>query len=686
MFKERSQKSYKLFTALFIMLTMLFIPYSYSIADQHSVSKIEVIGNERTEKSTILSYIPLKKGSIYTQEKADESIKTLYNTGFFSKININFKNGLLTVDVSENPIINEVDFVGNSALKTEVLSQELLSKTREFFSKSKLSNDVSRLLDIYNKSGRFATKITTQIAKLPQNRINILFNIEEGKKSTIKKIVFIGNEHFPDSELKSQIMSKEDKIYNIFRANYYDADIVEYDKVLLSKFYNYRGYANFKIISATADILPGSSNFYLTFSIEEGDKYNFGKLTLNNEISQIPNQDILNLISIQEGKLFNSKLIEDSTQEITKYLAVHGYPFVEIKTNYDLDKENKVVNINYSISKSPKIYVGRININGNLKTYDTVIRRELKLADGDPYNSFLIEQSEQRLRNLDFFEKAKIETNKTDKPDVVDLAVDITEKSTASVNFSVGYSTSEGPIGMVGFTEKNLLGQGKKLALNVQKSPSVQSAGFSLTQPNFLQSSIDAGVSLKGSSQNNTTSSLGAQSNSTPFTARTVAGSVFINYDITDYLSHSINYSISNDTIGNVVAGSAAIINEQTGKNIVSSVGHNLVYNTTDSRSNPTKGYIVSLVQTLAGLGGTSNFIKNVLDGSYYYPLSDNITVKFASSLGNIQSLSKFVRINENFSLGGYSLRGFDYSGVGPRDKSSNQDALGGKTYYTGTV
>jgi len=269
---------------------------------------------------------------------------------------------------------------------------------------------------------------------------------------------------------------------------------------------------------------------------------------------------------------------------------------------------------------------------------------------------------------------------------VVDLAVDITEKSTASVNFSVGYSTSEGPIGMVGFTEKNLLGQGKKLALNVQKSPSVQSAGFSLTQPNFLQSSIDAGVSLKGSSQNNTTSSLGAQSNSTPFTARTVAGSVFINYDITDYLSHSINYSISNDTIGNVVAGSAAIINEQTGKNIVSSVGHNLVYNTTDSRSNPTKGYIVSLVQTLAGLGGTSNFIKNVLDGSYYYPLSDNITVKFASSLGNIQSLSKFVRINENFSLGGYSLRGFDYSGVGPRDKSSNQDALGGKTYYTGTV
>jgi len=296
MFKERSQKSYKLFTALFIMLTMLFIPYSYSIADQHSVSKIEVIGNERTEKSTILSYIPLKKGSIYTQEKADESIKTLYNTGFFSKININFKNGLLTVDVSENPIINEVDFVGNSALKTEVLSQELLSKTREFFSKSKLSNDVSRLLDIYNKSGRFATKITTQIAKLPQNRINILFNIEEGKKSTIKKIVFIGNEHFPDSELKSQIMSKEDKIYNIFRANYYDADIVEYDKVLLSKFYNYRGYANFKIISATADILPGSSNFYLTFSIEEGDKYNFGKLTLNNEISQIPNQDILNLI------------------------------------------------------------------------------------------------------------------------------------------------------------------------------------------------------------------------------------------------------------------------------------------------------------------------------------------------------------------------------------------------------
>ena len=676
----------KFFIAVVICFTICAVPFSQANAEANTISKIEIIGNTRTEKSTVLSYMPLKKGDVYTQQKADESLKKLYSTGFFSKININFQNQTLTVSVTENPIINQVDFLGNKALKTEVLSQELTSRTREFFSKSKLSNDVSRLLDIYNKSGRFATKITPQIAKLPQNRVNILFNIDEGKKSTIKKIIFVGNNHFSDNELKSQILSKEDKIYNIFRVNYYDADILEYDKVLLTKFYHYHGYANFKVISGTADIVPGSSSFYLTFSIEEGEKYNFGTVTLQNEISQIPDDEIQQRITFKEGELFNSKLIENSTQTITKYLAINGYPFVDIKANHDLDKEHKLVNIVYTISKSPKIYVGRINISGNLKTYDNVIRKELKLAEGDPYNSFLIENSEQRLRDLDFFEKADIKVEKTQRKDVVDLDVNVEEKSTASLNFSAGYSTSDGPIGIIGFTEKNLLGQGKKLALNVQKSPSVQSAGFSVTQPNFLQSTIDAGISAKASSQNNTTSSFGAQANSLPFTSRSIGGSVFMNYDITDSLAHSLNYSIANETIANVESGAAIIFSEEKGKNIVSSVGHNLLYNKTDNRLNPTTGYALNFTQVLAGLGGDSRFFKNTLEGSYYYPLTDNFILKLASSVGNIKSLGKAVRINENFTLGNYTLRGFDYSGAGPRDKGPQADGLGGTTFYTGTA
>lgn len=668
-----------------VLFSILFPQNVYAESSSGKITKIEVTGNTRTEKSTILSYVDLKIGSEYGQKKADDSIKSLYATGFFSKIHIDFNSGTLKISVTENSIINKVDFQGNKSLKTEVLSAELSMKTRAFFSKSKLNNDVNRLIDIYNKSGRFSTKIVPQIAQLPQNRINILFKIEEGKKSTIKKIIFINNVRFTDNKLQSELMSKEDKIYNIFRVNYYDEDILEYDKVLLAKFYHSQGYADFKVISATADIVPGSHGFYLTFSLEEGDRYNFGDTSIKNYISEVKDTDIRNLISFKNGKIFNANFVENSTQEIIKYLAVNGYPFVDVKASYNIDKPNKIVSVTYSIEKTQKVYIGRIDVNGNLKTYDTIIRKEIKLAEGDPYNSFLITNSEQRLKNLDFFEKVKVDTVKTTKKDVVDLDVTVEEKSTAAVNLSAGYSTSDGPLGMLGFTEKNLLGQGKKLSMNLQKSAATSAAGLSLTQPNFLDSTIDAGFSLDASKHNNNTSKFGAQSNSLPFTSKHTSASVFMNYDITDYLSHSVNYSISNDSIGGIKGNAAAIIREQTGKNIVSSVGHTLTYDRTDSSVNPTKGYVISLSQVLAGLGGDSKYIKNVANGSYYYPLMDDLILKLSSSVGNIKGLGKKIRINENFTLGGYSLRGFEQAGVGPRDKVED-NSLGGTSFYTGTI
>jgi len=684
---QKTTKSFfsKTFIAIAVLFSIIASQHIYAESSSGKITKIEVTGNTRTENSTILSYIDLKAGSEYNQKKADNSIKSLYATGFFSKINIDFNSGKLKISVIENPIINKVDFQGNKSLKTEVLSAELSIKTRSFFSKSKLNNDVNRLIDIYNKSGRFSTKIVPQIAQLPQNRINVLFKVEEGKKSTIKKIIFVNNTKFSDNKLKSEIMSKEDRIYNIFRVNYYDEDILEYDKVLLSKFYHSQGYADFKVISATADIVPGSHGFYLTFSLEEGDRYNFGDVSIKNYIPEVKDKDIRNLISFKKGKVFNANFVENSTQEIIKYLAINGYPFVDVKANYDIDKTNKVINVNYSIEKAQKVYIGKINIHGNLKTYDTVIRKEIKLAEGDPYNSFLITNSEQRLKNLDFFEKVKVDTVKTSKKDVVDLDVTIEEKSTASVNLSAGYSTSDGPLGMLGFTEKNLLGQGKKLSINLQKSAATTAAGISLTQPNFLDSTIDAGFSLDHSKHNNNTSKYGATSNSLPFTSKHSSASVFMNYDITDHLSHSANYSISKDSIGDIKGEAASIIREQTGKNIVSSVGHTLAYDKTDSSVNPKRGYVLSLTQVLAGLGGDSKYIKNVANVSYYYPLMDDLILKLSSSVGNIKGLGKKIRINENFTLGGYSLRGFEQAGIGPRDKASG-NSLGGTNFYTGTV
>jgi outer membrane protein insertion porin family len=661
-----------------------------------NIDSIAITGNHRTEKSTILSYTPFKKGKGYSKKESDEAINDLYNTGFFSKININFNNGKLLISVIENPIINKVDFKGNKALKTDKLSQELSSKSRAFFSKSKLNSDINRVFDLYNKSGRFSTKIRPQIATLPQNRVNILFNIEEGKKSVIKKIIFIGNKKFSDGRLKSALMSKEDKIYNMFRANYYDADIVDYDKVLLTKFYHSEGYANFKVISATADIAQDRNGFLLTYSVEEGDVYKFGNISIRNKVKNIKNKTLLEKITSKNGDVFNSKLVDNSTETITKYLAVNGYPFVDVTAKYNIDQKNKTVNIEYVTSEAKKVYIGRINIKGNLKTYDSVIRREVKLSEGDPYNSFLITNSEKRLQNLDFFEKVTIETKKSKNNDTVDLDVSIEEKSTASINISAGYSTSDGPLAMLGFTEKNLFGQGKRLNLQLQKSPSSSNIGFGLTQPNFLQSSIDAGFSMKYSTQDNKTSALGAQSNTIPYNSDHKSASTFISYEITEGLGHNVTYSIASNTIKNVDTSSALIFQEQTGKNTVSAIGHNLFYDKTDSSTNPTKGYAINFGQVLAGLGGDSKYIKHSLEASYYAPITKDIILKLSASAGNIKGLGKAVRLDENFQLGEYSLRGFDSSGIGPRHKAfsgigppplaNTEGALGGTSFYTGTI
>lgn len=684
MYKTTKTKLLNILFAASLILIAIQAQLAYS--DSDTISSIKIVGNTRTERSTILSYAHLKEGDQYSKQKADQSIKSLYSTGFFSKIKINFADKKMTISVIENPIINKVDFSGNKALKTDVLSKELVSKTRSFFSKSKLNNDVNRLLNIYNKSGRFSTKIVPQIATLPQNRVNILFKIKEGKKSTIKKVIFVGNKRFSENVLKSEIMSKEDRIYNIFRANYYDEDIVEYDKVLLTKFYHSKGYVDFKVISATADIVSKNNGFYLTYSIEEGDKYDFGNTKINNHISAVNTKEILKLIEFKKGEIFNSNLVDKSTQDIIKYLAVNGYPFVDVQAGYRIDNKNKLVNINYVISKAQKVYIGRVNIRGNLKTYDNVIRKELKLSEGDPYNSFLITNSEQRLKNLDYFEKVKINVEKTNSADTVDLDVVVEEKSTAAINISAGFSSSDGPLGMLGFTESNLFGQGKKFSMNIQKSASSLSSGLALTQPNFMQSNIAVGFSLQNSSKNHNTSQFGSTSDSTPYEIKHTSASVFMNYNITDDLFHSANYSISKDSIGRVDPASATIFIEQTGKNIVSSVGHNLVYNKTDSTVSPTTGYALNFTQMLAGIGGDSQFIKNIMECSYYYPINDDLVLKLAASAGNIKGLGKDIRVSENFHLGDYSLRGFDYSGAGPRDKGTNKDYLGGTTYYTGTV
>ncbi|MEQ9115474.1 MAG: outer membrane protein assembly factor BamA [Rickettsiales bacterium] len=660
---------------------------SKTVQEIEKIKDINIVGNQRVETSTIKSYLPFRNGSIFKESKLNDALKTLYKTGLFSEVNLSSKNGIVTVTVKENPIINKVIFEGNNSIKDENLAGELILKPRMVFSKSRVRDDTNRIIDIYNKTGRYATTVTPKIVKLKQNRINLVFDIHEGKKAQIAKIFFVGNTRFSDRKLKEAIMSKEAKFWNFFaKTDHYDSDLVENDKILLNRFYQSKGYINFKVISATADIEPSKNSFYITFSIDEGAQYDVRNLTVTSKIDAIKKESLKKLIQIKEGEVFNVLKIDDSIEEMIKYLSNKGFPFVQINPQYKINEDSKTVDITFDIGKAKRVYIGRINIKGNLKTYDDVIRREMKVSEGDPYNAFLIDRSKRKIEGLDFFEKINIDTVRTGKDDVIDLDISVEEKSTAQIKLSTGYSTSDGILGMVNFTESNFLGKGQYLNFGFQKSSVSNSVNFGFTEPRFLGNEMSAGFNTYYNSYDNKKASLGARSNSIPYKSSSLGLSLNMGYDIIDDLFHGLSYVIERSEISGLAADAPIYIRSQEGKYVNSMINQRFSYDKTDSPTFPTKGYVLKLNQSLAGIGGNTRYYRNIIAATKYFPIMEDVTFKVAGQGGQINSYSgKNVRINDHFYLGDQSFRGFQAAGIGPRDKAS-RDALGGQYYYTGTT
>lgn len=651
------------------------------------VNKIVITGNERTEDDTILSYIDIRKGSSFNQQKSDESLRSLYGTGLFSSVDIDYKSQIVTIKVVENPVINKIVFEGNDALKSELLLAELSLKPRMVFSKAKVQSDTNRLVEIYSKTGRFSAVVKPQIIQLPQNRVNLVFEIQEGKKAKIGKIIFVGNKHFSSEALKSAIMSKETKFYNFFaRTDYYDSDLVENDKLMLTRFYNSQGYAAFKVVSATADLVQSKNEFYLTFSIEEGDKYDFGTMEVESSIPQVDMEALKKAIKTKQGETYNLFLVENTTEAMLKLLANQGYPFVNIDPSYDIDTINKTISIKYMIGAARKVYIGKINIKGNLKTYDNVIRREFRISEGDPYNEFLLNRSEQRLTNLDFFEKVTVKPQRTDRDDIVDIDVDVQEKSTAYLKFSVGYSTTDGVFGLIGLTERNFVGKGQEVSASIQKSTTTTGISVGFVEPYFMEQNLSAGIELFSTSTVGRKKNLGTSGHPNAYNSSSRGGSLNFGYEMLEYLYHSFGYTIEQNTITKVADDAPYYLKQQKGKNYASILRQGFTYDKTDNQIIPKRGYLLKLNQDLAGAGGNSKYIRNIVSAAYYQPVvKDKVTLKISGTAGVVNPLGKPLKINENFNLGDSSFRGFEASGLGPRDKKT-QDSLGGTMYYKGTT
>jgi outer membrane protein insertion porin family len=650
-----------------------------------NISNVTIDGNLRIEKSTIETYLALPKNQTYDDALRDVLVKRLFATGFFAEINISHHNNVLAVKVKENPLLNLITFEGNKRLSKTALVSSMSLKSRSIYSKAKLQQDIHKITDLYHRQGCYALKISPKMIELENNRINLVFEINEGPKTLVKNIYFVGNKEFSTSDLKAEIYTKETRWYKFWtNADNYDADILELDKENLRKFYNSMGYFDVNIISATAELTPNRDAFILTFSIEEGEKYTFGLVDIDNKLQH--HEDLIKQqITTFTGEMYNILQVEQTMLKIIKALNDEGFPFVNVEPLYTKDTATRVVNVKYVISPGYKSYINKINITGNVRTQDKVIRRELRLAEGDPYNATLLELSEQRLRDLDYF-KVEVEKYASESsPGNVDVEIKVEEKSTAKFNIGGGITT-EGkkvsPMINTSLTEENLFGTGKQASISLDKSRKTQGGTISFLDPYFMDKNLAAGFDLFFSES--------YKIDLFPFKHTRIGATLKTGFNLSESLSYGARYTIMKDDITKISKNASPLILLQKGKTITSLVGHNITYNKTDSRLKPTKGYWLNVDQSVAGLGGDARFVKHEAASGYYHPINFGSTKFVLSVVNKVGHSLAYGRENKiiidgGFNLGGigpYGLRGFEGGGIGPRTKDSAQDTIGGRFYY----
>ncbi len=671
--------------SLFILFIILSV--SAQAAPKKSVKKtvsqdiigsISVIGNKRLDKSTITAYMAIKEGEPFDSARVESSIREIYATGLFSDATFDFSRGVLTINVVENPLINEVAFENNKRIKDEDLRAEMKLKPRSIFNKKDLKDDVNRILDLYSKDGRYAAIVEPKIIELEQNRINIVYEITEGDKTPIVNIVFNGNEYFSDRTLSGQIRTRETRWYRFFTSDdVYDKDRLGFDQEMLRRYYQKHGFADVRILPPIAELTPEYNSFFITYTIKEGVQYNFGRATIESTLPSLKGEEFEKLVSLPEGDTFNAEEVEKIGSELTDKLGNLGYAFVEIEPQWKR-RDGNIIDVNYVVREGPRVYVESININGNVRTQDRVVRREFRLAEGDPYNSDKLRRSQERINDLDFFKSAKVKTSKSNTPDKVKVDVEVQEKSTGEISFGAGFSSREGPLATAGVSERNFLGKGQQIRVDLMYAGERKDGRFSFTEPYFMDKDLALSIDLFKEMED--------QRFERAYDSDSMGGSLGLSYAVTEHLRHSVKYGFSRDRVTNVKAGASRFIIDQKGVNTTSMISQTFTYDKRDSKTFPTKGYYMRVNQDLAGVGGNSRFIRHEARGGYYTPtINDKWVLQFGGRAGHNVGIGKDIRINQRFFMGGEEVRGFSNDGIGPRDKNK-RETLGGNIYYAAST
>lgn len=645
---------------------------------QGIIEEIAVEGTNRVDPETVLSYLLIKPGDPFEPSRLDRSLKSLFATGLFADVVFRRQDGRLIISVVENPVINRVAFEGNDVLDNDELEAEITLRSRVIYTRTKVQNDVKRLLTLYRRSGRFAATVEAKVIQLPQNRIDLVFEINEGDTSDISRIRFIGNKSFDDGDLREVIQTQETRWYRFLSSDdVYDPDRLTLDRELLRRFYLEEGYADFRVISAVAELTPDREDFFITFTVDEGERYEFGNIAVDARLKGLDGDQLMELITFETGDWYDSSLVDKMVDELSSEVGNYGYAFVDIRPRVQRNRAERKIDVTFEVNEGPRVFVERIDIVGNVRTVDKVIRREFRMVEGDAFNSAKLRRSRERIRDLQFFETVNVERLPGSTPDKTIIRAEVSERSTGSLNLGAGFSSDVGPLIDVGIQEANLLGEGYKLGLSARVSGQRTDIDLSFTDPYFLDKDLVAGIDVFRRTRDNQTES-SFDSEELGFRLRT-------GYPVTENLRQRWSYELSEKTVENIDSDASLFVRSQEGSDITSQISHGLTYDRRDSRIFPTTGYVAGFNNDLAGLGGDKYYIRNQIFGDYYVPITDDVIFNIGGEVGHILALQDDVALVDRFFVGGSDLRGFAPAGIGPRDRST-EDALGGEFMYTGTV
>jgi outer membrane protein insertion porin family len=672
------------------------------------IRSIIVEGNQRVETATVLAYIALQPGERFESERIDLSLKTLFGTGFFADVQFEQRGNDLVVRVVENPTVNQVLFEGNSAVTKDKLEKEVQIKPRSWFTQSRVQADIRRMQEVYRRSGKFAANIVPKVKEQPQNRVDLIFEISEGPTTGIRKVNFIGNTAFADSRLKDIVVTQESEWWRFFSSkDNYDPDKLEYDREQLRKFYLNQGFYDFRIKSAVAELTPDQRDFFVTYALEEGNKYEFGEISVSTQLAKLSGETLRGFVPIRSGGVYQRDLIEKSIEAITFAAGSSGYAFVDVKPREVPNRETRKVDVVFEVDEGPRVYVERIDIVGNTATIDQVIRREMRLAEGDAFNRVLIDRSKNRVKALGFFKEVEIEEKPGSLPDRTVVEVRLEEQATGELAFGLGYSSQDSYQFDVSITQRNLRGRGQFLRFRIASSSRTSNVDIRFTEPRFLGRNVAAGIDIF-SVTNDFPESF--------YSSETTGLGIRAGFPLAEDRSLGLRYTFRRDSIeaatsgcfdenGELIPGSLAQC-RSVGDFTTSLAGYTFSWDRRNDPRRPTRGFDLTFSQDLAGIGPGVKYLRSEVNGGVYRGLFPGWTASALLSAGHIMGWDDdVVRINDRFFKGGQSFRGFEIAGIGPRYYIATReedattpsgysdtvtftkgDALGGKVYAIGSL